>query len=219
LYCAQCDRFRIVGVVRDTRHRSLDGPVAPEIHVPYTQMPHGELTFVVRTTADPMLAAAAMRNELVRLDPNLALSSIATLDDVVSRSADDRRFNARLLAAFSLCALLLAAVGLYGSLSFSLGQRRQEIAVRVALGASRRNVWQLVLTEAATPVVAGLAVGVGGAALVSVWLRALMFGVSASDPMTYAVVIATFACIVLIVATAGFRRVSADDVTRLLADA
>jgi putative ABC transport system permease protein len=218
LYCVQCDRLRIVGIVRDTHHHTLDGPVTPELHVPYTQMPHGELTFVVRTTGDPMLAAAAMRQELVRLDPNLALSSIATLDDVVSRSADDRRFNARLLAAFSLCALLLAAVGLYGSLSFSLGQRRQEIAVRVALGASRRNVWRLVLTEAATPVIAGLAVGVGGAALVSVWLRAMMFGVTASDPMTYAVVIATFACIVLIVATAGFRRVSTDDVTRLLAD-
>jgi ABC-type antimicrobial peptide transport system permease subunit len=160
-----------------------------------------------------------MRRELLRLDPDLALSNIATLDEIVSSSTDDRRFNARLLAAFSICALLLAAVGLWGSLSFSLGQRRQEIAVRVALGASRRNVWRLVLAEAATPVVAGLAAGVCGAAVATVWLRAMMFGVTASDPLTYVVVIATFAAIVLAVASAGFRRIATDDVSRLLADA
>jgi putative ABC transport system permease protein len=219
LYCARCDRFRIVGVVRDTRHHALDGPVTPEIYLPFTQIPHGELTFVVRSSGDPMLTAAAMRRELLRLDPDLALSNIATLDEIVSSSTDDRRFNARLLAAFSICALLLAAVGLWGSLSFSLGQRRQEIAVRVALGASRRNVWRLVLAEAATPVVAGLAAGVCGAAVATVWLRAMMFGVTASDPLTYVVVIATFAAIVLAVASAGFRRIATDDVSRLLADA
>jgi putative ABC transport system permease protein len=219
LYCADCDRFRIVGVVRDTKHRGLDGPVRPELYIPFAQMPHGELTFVARTSGDPMLTAAAMRRELLRLDPDLALASIATLDDIVTRSTDDRRFNARLLAAFSLCALLLAAVGLYGSLSFSLGQRRQEIAVRVALGASRRNVWRLVLAEAAAPVAAGLAVGVGGAALATIWLRAMMFGVTAGDPLTYVVVVATFAAIVLVVATAGFRRVSTDDVSRLFSEA
>ncbi|HYC61388.1 MAG TPA: ABC transporter permease [Thermoanaerobaculia bacterium] len=219
LYCTRCDRFRIVGVVRDTRHKALDGPITPEIYLPYTQIPHGELTFVVRTSGDPMLIASAMRRELLRLDPDLALSNIATLDDIVARSIDDRRFNARLLAAFSICALLLAAVGLWGSLSFSLGQRRQEIAVRVALGASRTNVWRLVLTEAATPVLAGLAIGVCGAAVATVWLRAMMFGVTAGDPLTYVVVVATFGAIVLVVATAGFRRLATDDVSRLLADA
>jgi putative ABC transport system permease protein len=219
LYCTRCDRFRIVGVVRDTRHHALDGPVTPEIYIPFTQVPHGELTFVVRSSGDPMLTAAAMRRELLRLDPDLALSNIATLDDIVSRSIDDRRFNARLLAAFSICALLLAAVGLWGSLSFSLGQRRQEIAVRVALGATRTNVWKLVLAEAATPVVAGLAIGVVSAAIATMWLRAMMFGVTSGDPFTYVVVIATFAAIVLIVATAGFRRIATDDVSRLLADA
>jgi putative ABC transport system permease protein len=219
LYCAQCDVFRIVGVVRDTRHHALDRPVTPEIYLPFTQIPHGELTFVARTTGDPMRVASAMREELARLDPSLALSSIATVDEIVSRSVDDRRFNARLLAAFSVCALLLAAVGLYGSLSFSLGQRRQEIAVRVALGASRRNVWRLVLTEAATPVVAGLLVGVVGSAVATLWLRAMMFGVTAADPLTYGVVIATFASVVLIVAVAGFRRISMDDIRPLMADA
>jgi predicted lysophospholipase L1 biosynthesis ABC-type transport system permease subunit len=219
LYCTRCEQFRIVGVVRDTKHQALDGPVRAELYVPFTQIPHGELTFVVRSSGDPMLTAAAMRRELVRLDPDLALSSIASLDDIVARSIDDRRFNARLLAAFSICALLLAAVGLYGSLSFSLGQRRQEIAVRVALGASRGNVWRLVLTEAATPVVAGLVTGLFGAAMASVWLRAMMFGITTSDPLTYAVVIGTFATVVLIVAIAGFRRISSDDVSRLLADA
>jgi putative ABC transport system permease protein len=219
LYCATCDRVRIVGVVRDTKHRALDGPVRPEIYTPFTQMPHGELTFVVRTSTDPMLIAAAMRRELVRLDPDLALSSIATLDDIITRSIDDRRFNAFLLAAFSICALLLAAVGLYGSLNFSLDQRSREIAVRVALGATRRNVWRLVFAEAASPVAVGLVIGVFGAVAASVWLRAMVFGVTTSDPFTYGVVIATFGAVAVLVAAAGFRRVAFNDVTRLLADA
>lgn len=216
LYCPSCDAFRIVGVVRDTRHRSLDRPARPEIYVPYTQVPHGELTVVTRTAGDPMQTAAAMRQELARIDPNLALSDIATLDDIVLRSVDDRRFNAQLLAAFSVCALLLAAIGLYGALSFSIGERRRELAVRVALGASRANVWRLVFTEAATPVGVGLALGVIGAALASVGLRSLMFGVTPGDPVTYGVVVATFGAIVLIVAWAGFRRIESDDVSRVL---
>ena len=218
LYCADCDRYRIVGVVRDTRHRSLDKPASPEIYVPYTQMPHGELTLVVRAQGDPLRIASAMRQEVGRLDPNLALSDIATLDDIVLRSVDERRFNTELLAAFSACALLLAAVGLYGSLSFSIGERRREFAVRVALGASARNVWRLVFAEAAMPVVIGLGAGVLGAALASTGLRAMMFGVTAGDPITYAVVVATFGAIVLVVAWAGFRRVGLDDVSRLLTE-
>jgi putative ABC transport system permease protein len=219
LYCPECDRFRIVGVVRDTRHRALDGPVRPEVYVPFTQMPHGELTIIAQTKGDSINATAAMRQELMSLDPNLALSDAATLEDIVARSIDERRFDAQLLAAFSVCALLLAAIGLYGSLSFSIGQRRQEIAVRVALGATRSNVWHLVLSEAATPVVAGLIAGVLGAALASASLGAMMFGVTTSDPLTYGVVVSTFAAVVFLVAFAGFRRLAIDDVRRLLADA
>jgi putative ABC transport system permease protein len=218
LYCPQCDPLRIVGVVRDTRHRSLAEAARPEIYVPYTQIPHGELTLVVRTQGDPIRTATAMRVELSRLDPSLALSDIATLDDIVLRSVDERRFNTQLLAAFSACALLLAAVGLYGSLSFSIGERRRELAVRVALGASAANVWRLVFTEAARPVAVGLAAGVLGAAAASVGLRAMMYGVTAADPLTYAVVVATFSAIVLVVAWAGFRRVGLDDVSRLLTE-
>jgi putative ABC transport system permease protein len=218
LYCEQCDPYRIVGVVRDTRHRSLAEAAAPEVYIPYTQMPHGELTLVVRAQGDPLRVASAMRQELGRLDPHLALSDVATLDDIVLRSVDERRFNTQLLAAFSLCALLLAAVGLYGSLSFSIGERRRELAVRVALGASASNVWRLVFAEAATPVAIGLGAGVAGAALAATGLRAMMFGVTATDPLTYAVVVATFGAIVLVVAWAGFRRVRLDDVTRLLTE-
>ena len=219
LYCPQCDPFRVVGVVRDTRHRALDRPVTPEIYLPFTQIPHGELTIVALTKGDPMLTASAMRQELMRLDSNLAMSNVATIDDIVRHSIDERRFNAQLLASFSLCALLLAAIGLYGSLSFAILQRRQEIAVRIALGATRVNVWRLVFTEAAKPVLIGLVVGVAGAALASASLRAMIFGITASDPVTYTVVVATFAAIALLVAFATFRRLSFDDVRRLLADA
>ena len=218
LYCPQCDKFRIVGVVRDTRHQALDRPPSPEVYVPFTQMPHGELTLVTRTTVDPMSTAAAMRRELLKVDPRLALSSIATLDEIVSRSIDGRRFNTELLAAFSACALLLAVVGLYGSLSFSIGERRRELAVRVALGASRVNVWKLVFAEAVRPVATGMGLGVAGAAVASAALRSMMFGVTATDPATYGVVIVTFGTVAVGVALAGFRGIRPDDVSRLLGE-
>jgi predicted permease len=219
VYCEECERAVIVGVVRDTRHRGLDRPVTPEIYIPFTQEPHGTLTIVVATRGDSRGVAAAMPRELVRLDPDLALANMATVEDIVSRSIEERRFNARLLAAFSGCALLLAAIGLYGSLSFSIAQRRQEIAIRVALGAARANLWRLVLIEASRPVFFGALAGVGAAAIGATFLRAMLFGVTAADPLSYLVVMATFAAVVLVVALIGFIRVTATDVRALLADA
>ena len=210
--------YTIVGVVGDVRHDALDRPAAPEFFVPYTQEPQGELTIVAQTRGDPSLLKEAMRRELVLLDPDLALANIATVDEIVQRSIDSRRFNARLLAAFSACALLLSAIGLYGSLSFSLGQRRRDIAVRIALGAQRRNLWQLVLNEAAVPVVAGVGAGLLASIAASRSLRAMMFGVTPSDPLSYAVVLGTFGAVVAVVAVAGFRRAASADVRTLLSD-
>ena len=219
LFCPDdCPRYTIVGVVGDTRHDALDRPAAPQFFVPYTQEPHGELTIVAQVKGDPNLVKEVMRRELVLLDPNLALANIATVDEIVRRSIDSRRFNARLLAAFSACALLLSAIGLYGSLSFSLGQRRRDIAVRIALGAQHRNLWQLVLGEAATPVLAGVGLGLAASIAASHALEAMMFGVTPSDPVSYALVLLTFGAVVALVAIAGFRRAASADVRTLLSD-
>jgi putative ABC transport system permease protein len=218
IFCEQCPPFTIVGVTGDTRHDGLDRPVKPEIYVPYTQSPHGELTVVAKVDGDPARVVSAMRHELVRLDPDLALASIATLDEIITRSLEARRFNARVLGAFSLCALLLAAIGLYGSLTFSIGQRQREIAVRIALGAQHWNVWRLVFSETWRPVFAGMLGGALASALASRTLRTMVVGVSPSDPVSYAVVLGSFVLVAVVVASAGFRRAAAADVRDLLVD-
>lgn len=218
IYCDRCDAFTIVGVVANMRHASLEQPARPEIYVPYTQLPHGELTYVVRGDRPGSGVIAAMRRELQQLDPDLALASIAPVDEILARSVDSRRFNARVLAAFSLCALLLAAIGLYGSLSFSIGQRHRDIAVRVALGAQHRHLWRLVAIEASSPVAAGVLAGLAGSALAARALRTMIYGVGVGDPVSYAIVLALFAGIVAAVTVAGFRRASRADATELLAD-
>ena len=218
IFCEQCDAFTIVGVVGDTRHDGLDQPVKPEIYVPYSQLPHGELTVVARVDGDPAAVVSAMRHELVRLDPNLALASIATLDEIVTRSLDARRFNARVLSAFSLCALLLAAIGLYGSLTFSIGQRQREIAVRIALGAQRWNVWRLVFSEAWKPVAGGIIAGAVASAAASRVLRTMIVGVAAFDPVSYALVFGSLVLVAVVVATAGFRHAAGADIQQLLTD-
>jgi putative ABC transport system permease protein len=218
IFCDQCPAYAIAGVVRDMRHDGLDQPIKPEIYVPYMQSPHGELTVVAKVDGDPAPVVSAMRHELVRLDPNLALASIATLDEIITTSLDARRFNARVLGAFSLCALLLAAIGLYGSLTFSIGQRQREIAVRIALGAQRWNVWRLVFSETWRPVFAGMLGGALASAVASRTLRTMVVGVSPADPVSYALVLGSFIVVAVVVATAGFRRAATADVRDLLTD-
>lgn len=218
IYCDRCDAYTIVGVVGDTRHDGLDRAAVPEIYVPYQQLPHGELTMVVSTAGDPARAVAAMRSELQRLDPDLALAGIATLDEIVAGSVGARRFNTQLLTAFSACAFLLAAIGLYGSLSFSIAQRRRDIAVRMALGAERVDLWKLVAAEASRPVVIGVAGGLAASILATRALRSMIFGVTAADPVTYGVVLLSFALVIALVTTAGVHRASRTDVQELLSD-
>lgn len=218
VYCSECDAFSIVGVVRDTHHDGLDKPVLPEIYIPYTQLPHGELTIVARVDGEPSAVVTAMRQELLRLDPNLALAGISTLDEMVAGSLQARQFNARVLTTFSLCALLLAAIGLYGSLTFAIGQRRREIALRIALGAQNRNVWRLVFSEAWRPVSAGLIAGLVASAGASRALRTMIVGVTRFDPVSYAIVIGSLLLVTVVVAATGFRRAATADVRDLVAD-
>jgi putative ABC transport system permease protein len=218
VYCGDCDAYTIVGIAGNTRHDALDRPAPAEIFVPYTQNPHGALTVVAHVRGDADSVARAMRQELMRLDPDLALANIAAVEEIIDRSLDTRRFNARLLVAFSVSALLLAAIGLYGSLSFSLSQRRRDIAVRIALGAQSGNLWRLVFNEAASPVVTGIAAGIAASFVATASLKAMMFGVTTFDLVSYAAVLATFGAVVALVTVAGFRRTASTDVRALLSD-
>jgi predicted permease len=182
----------IVGVVDDVRQTTLDAPPAPAFYVPQAQMPYPALTLVVRTrgtrdeAADPLAVLPALRRELRMLGPEMALARVRTLDDVFASSLARQRFSLILLAAFAASALLLALVGLYGVIALSVGQRRRELGVRIALGARPGDVISLVLREGARVAAVGVAGGLVVAAGASRVMRGMLYGVSAVDPFVYA---------------------------------
>jgi ABC-type antimicrobial peptide transport system permease subunit len=135
-----------------------------------------------------MAVANAVRAEIHRLDPGLVAPRFRTLEDIVDLSVAQRRFQLGLVMVFALAALLLAAVGVYGVVSQAVTQRTNEIGIRLALGATRADVWRLLANHGLTPVAAGLGIGLAGAAVVSRLLSGLLFGVAAIDPTTFAAV-------------------------------
>ena len=177
----------IVGVVGDVRHAGLDDDPDPGIYVPHRQLPTGRVIFVVRTAGDPAAATRAASREIWAVAPSLPLYGVYTLDALLDATLKPRRFNLLLLGAFSLAALALAAVGVFGVMSSATAERTREIGVRLALGARPSEVLGLVLREGASLAAAGLGLG----ALVSVAtvrsLRALLFGVQPLDPVAFAV--------------------------------
>ena len=194
-------RFRVVGVVADTKPADLTEEDTRAVYLPYAQRaPSWQRfgTLAVRAAPGADDLAPRVREAIGRVDPSLTVSEIESLDAQLSRSLAPSRFLAQVLGGFALAALLLAAQGLYGVLAYSAAVRRKEIGVRIALGATpRRIVWQ-VARRGALPVAAGLAAGVLGALLARRVLGSLLFGVSGSDPSTYA-----FAAVALLIVAAG----------------
>lgn len=188
---------RIVGTVADIRERGLDREAPPTAYVPAAQVPNGitrsiftllPATWVVRTVGTPMQYGPAIRQSVLQVDPEQALANLRPLSDVLCNSASQRRFNAVLLALFAGLALLLAAVGVYGVLSYAISQRTNEIGLRVALGASRADVLRLVLGKGLSPALLGLVFGLAASFGLSRFLESQLFGLSARDPLTFALV-------------------------------
>ena len=187
----------IVGVVDDVRETSLDAPPAPAIYVPETQMTYPALTLVIRTDGDPAAALPSLRRELRALAPDVALEQVRTLDDVFASSIARQRFSLVLLGAFALTALMLAVVGLYGIIALSVGERRREIGVRLALGARPSAIVVLVLGEGARLTVLGIAAGLGGAFVASRLLHGMLYDTGPSDVTIYAGAAAVVAAIAI----------------------
>jgi len=197
--------FEIVGVVGDIKHRGLDAAARPELYTPYRQPLFADWTVrpmqvIVRTAADPLAATAFVRREVTRIDPAQPISDVRTMEGRIQRSLKDRRFNMMLLAAFAVFALTLAAIGIYGIVSYSVTQRTQEIGVRVALGAQPRDILRMVVKEGLSMTLIGTAAGLAAAAAVTRVMSTLLFGVSAADPITFTVIplvliaVAAWAC-------------------------
>jgi len=185
--------YEIVGIVGNIKHRGLDASDRPEMYVPYRQPLFSNWTVrpmqvVVRTAGDPLAAAATVRREIARLDPDQPISDVRTMDERIGRSLESRRFNMILLAAFAALALALAAIGIYGILAYAVTERTHEIGVRLALGAQPRDVLSMIVAQGMAMTAAGAAIGVVAALAVTRLMSSLLFGISAADPMTFAAI-------------------------------
>jgi putative ABC transport system permease protein len=175
----------IVGVVGNVRQYRADQEPVPITYAPFTSFPSRAQNLMIRTAGDPMRVAGAVRAALQSLDPSLPVSPPRTLDDVVGASLTQRRFNMTLLVVFAGIALVLAIAGIYGTVSYAVAQRTQEIGIRVALGANSREILGLVLFGALKPVIGGLAIGLAAAVGLTRLMAGLVYGVSTTDPLTF----------------------------------
>jgi putative ABC transport system permease protein len=195
-------RITVVGVVADSKRQDLQAETEPTAYLPLTQFTLPFMSVVIRTTAGAAGAANAVRTAVRSLDPDLPLEDVESIEHVLGRATGQPRFRATLVAAFAAAALLLAAIGLYGLISYTVAQRIPEIGVRLALGATPAQVLRLVVAQAMRLSLIGVAFGLAGAVAVGRVIRGLLFSISATDPIVYAslalflLTIAAFACYV-----------------------
>ena len=202
------DAFEIVGVVADEPFDGLAGEPAPATYFPHAQFPMHEMWVLVRTTRDPEAFAPALRAAVWRLDPDLPVEGVRTMREVLGTSVAEPRFNTALIALFAGAALALAAVGIYGVLSYTVAQRTSEIGVRMALGAGRGRVLRLVVGQGMGVALLGIAVGTAGALALARVLTSLLYGVSERDPAIFAGVALLLATVAALAAYLPARRAS-----------
>ena len=207
--------MEVVGVVGDTRFAGHGDRPVPEYYVPLAQRPFGSLTFVVHA-AGPAVTFAAIQAAIARVDGSIAVSTFETLDSLLAGTLATRRFILGAALGFAGVAILLAAVGLYGLLSLLVSQRLPEIGVRLALGASRTNLLALIAGQGVARAGLGVILGIGGAILARRWLATQVWGIEATDPITF-VAIAVGTLLVAFAASAvpAIRACRVDPVSTL----
>jgi putative ABC transport system permease protein len=203
--------LEIVGIVGDVRHRSLRRMPDPEVYVPHAQAPFNNMTLVVRAKSDLGSIIAGVRNEVRAMDKDLPVYDVRTLDHYLVSSIAHPRFNTLLLAVFAGIALILAAVGLYGVMSYAVAQRTHEIGIRVALGAQARDVLKLIMGQGMKLALTGLVIGVAGASALARVMSTLLFGISTLDPATFTVIPLLLAAIALLACYIPARRATKVD--------
>jgi predicted permease len=182
---AQARWLTIVGIVADTRRGGVDREPRAELYYPLTQAPDRRMYVLVRTSGDPLALVRPAQAQVWAIDSNQPTASVRSVEAILADAQANRRFTTLLLGLFSIVALALAAIGIYGVIAYSTAQRVQEIGIRMALGASRTNVLTSVLKEAVMIGAVGLALGIAAALALTRFLSGLLFGVGARDPMTF----------------------------------
>jgi len=208
----------IVGVVGNVKHVNLEGDPTFDIYLPMEQVHEdgvGLLTnthyWIVRSNTDPQAVERAFRHELQEIDREVAAANVRTLDDYLADAVAPRKFNLRVLGIFSLAALLLAATGIYGVVSYSVMQRTSELGIRLALGAARSNIFRLILSQGLKVVLVGVVLGALGAFALTRLLRTLLFGVTPTDTLTFLLVSLTLLVVALIASAVPARRATKVD--------
>jgi putative ABC transport system permease protein len=203
--------YEIAGVVGDVRQKALDTDPKPGVFISNLQEPSGPSNLVARAHGDPKRLAQTIVREIHLLNPDLPISGIRTMDEYVSSSVASPRFNTILLGAFAALALVLAAVGIFGVISYSVAQRTQELGIRRALGADSWSMMRLVLAQGLSLAGIGLAVGLVGAFALTRLLESLLFGVAATDPITFLFVAMIVVAVALLASYLPARRAGAVD--------
>jgi putative ABC transport system permease protein len=177
--------YEVVGVTGGIRYYGLKVEPRPEVFIPHAQNPYLPMNLVVRTASDPNRLIEPVKTQVREMDPAQAVSNVRTMDTLVSRSVATDRFSMWLLGLLGSLALALAATGLFSLLSYLVSQRTHEIGVRMALGARQRDIFRLIIGQGALLLAAGLAIGLGASFICARLLSSLLFGISATDPLTF----------------------------------
>ena len=219
LAAEQYPAMNIIGVVADIKHLSLREEPSPEMFVPFTQKPFPSMQVmhvVLRSRIDALSLTNSARRAIHQLDPDLPISKVQTLLEIVDESVASQRFSMFLLGAFGLLSLLLASIGLYGVISYSVSQRTREIGIRIALGAERSKVFAMVLSEGARLAALGLLAGLLVAFAVTRLMASALFGVQPTDVLTFAIGVPLLAAVALLACYApAYRATRVDPVTAL----
>jgi len=201
----------IIGIVGDTKHMTLDAELQPISYWPHPELAYSGMTFAIRTKGEATAVAAAAREVIRNLDPEQPVADVRTMDSLIGKSVARQRFNTLLLTIFAGVAALLAAVGIYGVMAFSVAQRTHEIGVRMALGAQKRDVLRLVLKRGMTLALSGVAIGVIASLALTRLMTTLLFDVGATDPLTFVGVPVLLALIALLACYLPARRAAKVD--------
>jgi len=207
---------RVIGLVGDIRHLGPSVPPRPELYQPDTQRSFPFMAFVVRTAADPYSVVPSLRRAAAALDPALPLGGLKTMDEHLERSLSKPRFLSTLVAVFGALAVTLALIGIYAMMLWSVSERRQEFAIRLALGARRGSMVQMVLRKAMLLAAIGIAAGLGAARAATGVLTGLLYGIRPTDPAAFAATAALIALVALAACYVPVRRALRVDPARLL---
>jgi putative ABC transport system permease protein len=201
----------IVGIVRDIPHRGVDSQPKPDWYWPQSQLPNRSMTLFVRTSLDPADLATVIRQKIRGIDPSQPIASFGTMNEVIASSISPRRFSMLLLAIFASITLLLAATGVYGVMAYATAQRTREVGIRIALGAQRGAVIRLILKQGLTLTLIGIITGVAGALAAARAMSGLLYGISPTDPITFAAISLLLLAVALLACYLPARRATKVD--------